>query len=69
MAVWQLMDMQPKSFGRSAMGRDGERARIVTVGLPAPYEGVGNALRSTYTPPRESIPDDMMALLMQLDRY
>ncbi|WP_256869085.1 hypothetical protein [Sphingobium lactosutens] len=61
--------MQPKSFGRSAPGRGSDRARIVTVGLPTPYEGVGDALRSTYRPPQESIPDDMMALLMQLDRF
>ncbi|HAF42013.1 MAG TPA: hypothetical protein DCG90_09655 [Sphingobium sp.] len=63
------MDMQRKSLGRSAPGRNGDRDRLVTVGLPTPYEGVGNALRSTYAPPREAIPDDMMALLMKLDRH
>jgi hypothetical protein len=62
------MEMQRKLFGRSAAGRNGDRTRIVTVGLPTPYEGVGNALRATYAPRRDSIPDDMMALLMKLDR-
>ncbi|ETI64070.1 hypothetical protein C100_09445 [Sphingobium sp. C100] len=63
------MEMHRKTLGRSALGRDGELGRIVTVGLPAPYEGVGKALRSTYSPPRDSLPDDMMALLAKLDRH
>lgn len=61
------MDMQRKTSGRPATGRDGGSGRIVTVGLPSPYEGVGNALRSTYAPGRESLPDDMMRLLAKLD--
>ncbi len=63
------MEMQRKLIGRSAQGREGELGRIVTVGLPAPYEGVGKALRSTYAPPRDSVPEDMMALLDTLDRH
>lgn len=62
------MEMQRKSSGQSAPGRDGGDGRIVTVALPLPYEGVGNALRSTYAPPREGLPDDMAALLARLDR-
>ncbi|MCI4590161.1 hypothetical protein MOK15_08640 [Sphingobium sp. BYY-5] len=61
--------MQRKSLDRAVLGRDGERGRIVTVGLPLPYEGVGNALRSTYAPPCDAVPDDMMALLTKLDRF
>ncbi|MDX3900789.1 MAG: hypothetical protein QHC40_09810 [Sphingobium sp.] len=40
----------------------------MTVDLPSPYEGIGNALRSSYRPSRGSLPDDMMALLGKLDR-
>ncbi len=69
MTVQYYMDMQRKSFSRSAPGQDGNAARFVTVGLPLPYEGVGNALRSTFAPPRESVPDDMMALLGKLDGH
>lgn len=43
--------------------------RIVTVALPLPYEGLGNALRSTYAPPRDALPDDMTALLARLDKF
>ncbi len=63
------MDIQRKAYGRSAPGRDGGGSRIVTVVLPEPYEGVGNALRSTYAPGRDGVPDDMMALLAKLDRH
>ncbi|MEC3950066.1 hypothetical protein [Sphingobium sp. HWE2-09] len=63
------MDIQRKAFGRSASGRDGGNARIVTVALPEPYEGVGNALRSTYATGRDALPADMMALLAKLDRH
>lgn len=62
------MEMQRKPLGRSAMARDGN-GRLMTVRVPAPYEGVGNALRSTYAPGRESLPDDMMALLAKLDMH
>ncbi|MEK6724247.1 MAG: hypothetical protein ACOY4N_05095 [Pseudomonadota bacterium] len=41
----------------------------MTVALPLPYEGVGNALRSTYAPPRDGLPDDMTALLARLDVF
>ncbi|MES2172797.1 MAG: hypothetical protein V4523_02505 [Pseudomonadota bacterium] len=41
----------------------------MTVALPEPYEGVGNALRATYAPGRDGVPDDMMALLAKLDRH
>lgn len=63
------MEMQRKSLSRSAQGRSDGKGGVVTVGLPTPYEGVGNALRSSYAPPRESLPADMMALLAALDRY
>jgi hypothetical protein len=62
------MEMQRKPFGRTASGRDGG-SRVMTVRVPAPYEGVGNALRSTYAPGRDSLPDDMMLLLAKLDRH
>jgi hypothetical protein len=63
------MDIQRKAFGRSAPGREGGNARVVTVAMPEPYEGVGNALRSTYAPGRDAVPSDMMALLAKLDRH
>ncbi len=62
------MEMQRKIFGQGAIARDGGNARMVTVALPTPYEGVGNALRSTYAPGRETLPEDMAALLAKLDR-
>ncbi|WP_066701404.1 hypothetical protein [Sphingobium amiense] len=62
------MDLQGKSIGRSAPGRDAGR-QVVTVRSPAPYEGVGNALRSTFAPTRETLPADMMVLLDRLDRH
>lgn len=61
-----IMEMQPKSIGRSAPGRDAAPDRVVTVGLPLPYEGVGRALRSSYVPTKDSLPDDMLALLAKL---
>lgn len=63
------MEMQRKPFGRSANGHDSGNARIVNVALPKPYEGVGNALRSTFSPGRDALPDDMMALLSKLDTH
>lgn len=62
------MDTQRKTGGRSAQGRDGPIGRVVTIGLPVPYEGVGNALRCSYRPSSDTLPDDMMALLSKLDR-
>lgn len=58
--------MQRKSIGRSV--RDGSR-RLLTVSLPQPHEGVGNALRSTFRASRDSLPDDMIDLLDKLDRH
>lgn len=63
------MEMQRKPFGRSANGRDTGNARIVNIALPNPYEGVGNALRSTFAPGRDALPDDMIALLSKLDAH
>ncbi|EQB31727.1 hypothetical protein M529_13180 [Sphingobium ummariense RL-3] len=60
------MEMQRKSIGRSAQEQEGSKGRIVTVGLPTPYEGVGRALRSTYRPRPDTLPDDMLALLSKL---
>lgn len=62
------MEMHRKSASRVAEGREGPR-RVLTVGLPQPYEGIGNALRSTFRARRDCLPDDMMDLLDQLDRH
>jgi hypothetical protein len=62
------MEMQRKSASRSPNGRDVSHRRILNVGLPQPYEGVGNALRSTFRAGRDSLPDDMLDLLNKLDR-
>ena len=63
------MEMQRKSIGRPVSGRDNSPHRIMTVGLPQPYEGVGKALRSTFRARCDSLPDDMMDLLAKLDRH
>lgn len=63
-----FMEMQRKPFGRTAAGQHGEKGHVVTIAPPPPYEGVGNALRSTYAPQRDALPDDMMQLLAKLDR-
>lgn len=63
------MDVQRKTNGRSAMTRHGGAGAVLNVALPEPYEGVGNALRATYAPGRDGMPDDMMALLAKLDRH
>lgn len=62
------MDMQRKYVGRSAMGRDGGQSRILTIGLPLPYEGVGKALHKSFSCGRGDLPDDMLDLLAKLDR-
>ncbi|CAM5489210.1 putative protein OS=Sphingobium scionense OX=1404341 GN=GGQ90_005120 PE=4 SV=1 [Sphingobium scionense] len=69
MAVLSLMEMQRKPLGRSASGRDGGGARVVNVGLPLPYEGVGKALRTSFSAPHDTLPDDMLALLAKLDQH
>ncbi|HKY82028.1 MAG TPA: hypothetical protein VJM09_11230 [Sphingobium sp.] len=61
--------MQRKSFSRSAQKRDDPHERFLTIGLPQPHEGVGNALRMTFRASRDTLPDDMMQLLDQLDRH
>ena len=60
--------MQRKLVGRSREGQDNSDRRLLTVGLPQPYEGVGNALRSTFRAKRDSLPTDMLDLLDQIDR-
>lgn len=61
--------MQRKSLGQAGAARGGDKGRIVTVTPPAPHEGIGNALRATYAPGGDALPDDMMALLARLDRH
>lgn len=63
------MEMQRKSVRRSVDERDGSDRRFLTVGVPQPYEGVGNALRCTFRAGRDSLPLDMLDLLEKLDRY
>ena len=63
------MEMQRKSFKAASQGPGGSRRAVVTVGLPQPHEGIGNALRSTFRARRDSLPDDMMELLKKLDRH
>lgn len=61
--------MQRKYSGRSAPGRADGKGSFVTVATPTPYDGLGNALRMTYAPGRDGLPEDMMALLAKLDRH
>ncbi|MFZ2997642.1 hypothetical protein [Sphingobium sp.] len=69
MTVLMGMDMYRKPVCRSAPIREASNGCFVTVGMPMPYEGVGNALRSTFAAARDSLPDDMLALLGKLDRH
>lgn len=61
--------MQRKSLNRSTKVQEGAIRRVLTIGVPQPYEGVGNALRTTFRAGRESVPDDMLDLLAKLDRH
>lgn len=63
------MELTRKSISRSAQEQEEMRQRVLNVGLPSPYEGVGNALRSTFRARRDVLPDDMLDLLGQLDRH
>lgn len=60
--------MQRKIGSRTAQAREVSHHRVLTVGMPQPYEGIGNALRSTFRARRDCLPDDMMELLDKLDR-
>ncbi|WP_022681327.1 hypothetical protein [Sphingobium bisphenolivorans] len=63
------MEMQRKPMVRTAKASEGAIRRVLTIGLPQPYEGIGNALRSTFRAGRESLPEDMVDLLAELDRH
>lgn len=60
------MDMH-KQEGRMGRTGDGGSRRIVSVGLPDPRAGVGQALRSTFHV--IDLPPDMLALLKAMDRH
>ncbi|MBB3983513.1 hypothetical protein GGR44_003204 [Sphingobium fontiphilum] len=42
---------------------------LMSIEAPPRHQGVGNALRATFRPARDDMPEDMMALLKQLDRH
>lgn len=63
------MEMQRKTMSRSGNMRAGADRSFLTVGVPQPYEGIGNALRSTFRAGRDSLPSDMLDLLDKLDRH
>lgn len=63
------MEMQRKSVSRSGNGRKTTDRKFLTVGVPQPYEGIGNALQATFRAKRDSLPSDMMDLLKKLDRH
>lgn len=63
------MEMQRKWQIEAASGGT-DHARVMTsVDLPVPYEGVGKALRKSFSATRRDVPDDMLALLAELDRH
>ena len=64
-----IMEMQRKPFGRSARIQEGAIRRVLNVGVPQPYEGVGNALRSTFRASSGTVPEDMLDLLAKLDQH
>lgn len=61
--------MQRKPLGRSEQIRESAMRRVLNIGVPQPYEGIGNALRSTFRAGRDTVPDDMLDLLAKLDRH
>lgn len=63
------MEMQRKLVSSSGEGQDSDDRHFLTVGAPQPYEGVGNALRSTFRAKRDTLPTDMLDLLEQIDRH
>lgn len=63
------MEMQRKPFSRSARVHDGAIRRVLNIGVPQPYEGIGNALRSTFRAGGGTVPDDMLDLLAKLDEH
>lgn len=47
----------------------GHRAQhFVTVAIPRPYDGVGQVLANVYRVSQVGIPDDMLALLLAIDK-
>ena len=62
------MEMQRKPLSRSVRIQEGAIRGVLNVGVPQPYEGVGNALRSTFRASGGAVPDDMLDLLAKLDR-
>ena len=56
-------------MSRSGNGRKTTDRKFLTVGVPQPYEGIGNALQATFRAKRDSLPSDMMDLLKKLDRH
>jgi hypothetical protein len=62
------METQRKQMERTVRPEDGA-GRFTTVNLPLPHEGVGNALRATFRPRRDDMPDDMLQLLARLDMH
>lgn len=63
------MEMQRKCQTEAAKRRGNSARPMTAVGLPLPYEGVGNALRKSFSAGRRDLPDDMLALLAKLDRH
>ena len=61
--------MQRKAISGSVLAGNRAIRRVLTINLPQPYEGVGNALRSTFHAKRDALPDDMLDLLARLDRH
>ena len=63
------MEMQRKPLDRSARIQDGAIRRVLNIGMPQPYEGIGNALRSTFRAGGSTLPDDMLDLLEKIDGH
>lgn len=63
------MEMQRKYLIQSGKGPGQKHPGVLNVTPPAPHEGVGRALRSTYRAGKEKLPDDMMELLRKLERH
>lgn len=67
-AVLDNMDFIRTNDHRTGRDAGGIVRQIVDVAIPAPYEGVGNALRRGLGTVRPDLPCDMVDLLRQLDR-
>lgn len=60
--------MKRKYGGQPRIAGERSGQRLLTVGAPLRYDGVGNALRNSFRAGCGTVPADMLDLLSKLDR-